>query len=153
MLNERILRKLLKMRQDAEHAALQDYANAVITVEQCRQQLQQVEGFRIGYAGDLLRKSTGARIRMTVYSSYQSFLGKLDGIIARQERTLEALKQNAAQKQLVYFEKRKQRQIIDSLLEQFLKNQAIAEGRAEQKLNDDLTNSKYARARMENDPT
>lgn len=149
MLNERILRRLLKMREDTEQEAMEDYARAVIAVEQCRQQLQQVEVFRNNYARELSEKSTGSRIRMTVFGSYQSFLEKLDGIITRQERALERLKQSASQKRLVYFEKRKQRKIIDSLLEQFLKRQALAEARQEQKLNDDLNSSKYARSRME----
>ena len=149
MLNERILRRLLKMREDTEQEAMEDYARAVIAVEQCRQQLQQVEVFRNNYARELSEKSTGSRIRMTVFGSYQSFLEKLDGIITRQERALERLRQSASQKRLVYFEKRKQRKIIDSLLEQFLKRQALAEARQEQKLNDDLNSSKYARSRME----
>lgn len=151
MLNERILRRLLKMREDTEQEAMEDYARAVIAVEQCRQQLQQVEVFRNNYARELSEKSTGSRIRMTVFGSYQSFLEKLDGIIARQERALERLKQSASQKRLVYYEKRKQRKIIDSLLEQFLKRQALAEARQEQKLNDDLNSSKYARSRMEHE--
>lgn len=144
MSQDRALQLVLDLRKKQEQEALEHYSAVMQKVNYFKDQIQKVREFKQNYIDEL--NNLGQKgFAANVYLSYQNFLDKLDNIIEKQSKELSLLEQQAKAKQLEYFEKQKQRKIIESLLEKHRLNRIALENKREQKLLDEFVTSQFTR--------
>ncbi|MBO6258534.1 MAG: flagellar export protein FliJ [Succinivibrio sp.] len=148
MADDRALRLVLDMRKKEEKAALEEYIQSNQAILSFENQLKQLREFRNIYNQELADRTQNG-MSMTVFLSYENFLGKLELVEQRQEKTLQKLRERAEVLRQQYLKMQQRRKIIEALLEKHRQDAIAAELKAEQKLTDDIVSSKQARLLME----
>ncbi len=144
---DRTLEKLLKLRTDNEKEALKLWRDGETRLERFKSQLDQIK-YYLGVYQEEFKERGRQGLTAQAVISYQNFVAKLEAVIARQELDLIALKEQVKKLEDNYLEKRKERRIIETLIEKHRLETERKALKAEQKLNDEFaTTASYQRGR------
>ena len=137
------LEVVLKLRKRTEEQKLEIYIRALNNLNQFKQKLEQLKGFRELYIREMHEHSAG-EISMRTLLSYKDFIVKIENIVKTQSAQLTELEAETGLRQGEYLKAVQERRVIEELLAKKKQEEARLEARREQLLSDELASSKHA---------
>ena len=148
MADDRALQKVLELRKKQEDDALAKWAESERQLKIFADQLQKLSSFRDLYIAEM-QNSTSSALDMQKYLAYQGFIERLDKTYERQELMYANMKQRSASLKGQYLKCRRDRNVIESLLEKHKEAALRAQAKAEAKFADELVSARQARILIE----
>lgn len=143
------LQPLLELMQTRTDEATRRLGQLIAAEQSAKSRLQLLEQYREEY-NQRFREATQGGMSPQAWRNFQDFMSRIDEAIAQQTRVVETAENHTASGQQQWREQNRKLKAIDTLS---LRHQAAAiraEGRQEQKQQDEYSNRRYALPKEEN---
>lgn len=136
------LQAVLDLMLSRADGAARDLGKLIAAEQDAKAKLRMLEDYRAEY---IQRFQDAARTGITPlqWANYQDFTGKLDEAVAQQRKNVDSSGGRTAEGQQRWLEQRNKVQAFDTLSHKHQLAQRYQEGRAEQKVSDELSTRKH----------
>ncbi|MCK6411293.1 MAG: flagellar export protein FliJ [Azonexus sp.] len=144
MANPFSLQPLLEIMQERSDEATRRLGQLIAAEQNQKNRLQLLENYRAEYA-QKMNDAVQAGISPLLLNNYREFLGRIDEALAQQRETLARSENDTRNGQEQWRQQNRQLKAIDTLAQRHDARERHAEGRRDQKTQDEFSARKYAK--------
>ena len=138
------LQPLLEIMQERSDEATRRLGQLIAAEQNQKSRLQLLENYRAEYA-QKMNDAVQAGISPLLLNNYREFLGRIDEALAQQRETLARSENDTRNGQEQWRQQNRQLKAIDTLAQRHDARERHAEGRRDQKTQDEFSARKYAK--------
>lgn len=138
------LQPLLEIMQERSDEATRRLGQLIAAEQNQKNRLQLLENYRAEYA-QKMNDAVQAGISPLLLNNYREFLGRIDEALAQQRETLARSENDTRNGQEQWRQQNRQLKAIDTLAQRHDARERHAEGRRDQKTQDEFSARKYAK--------
>ncbi len=147
MASLRQLGLILEQAEKAEEQAMLLLQQATHQLQQQEQALTQLSQYRFGYL-HRMRAEGQAGVQANLYFQTQHFVGKLDGLVLKQQQQVSNFQRAKADRAQQWQLARQKKEALQLLIDKQLEQMRVREAKAEQKLLDEFATNQFARRKL-----